>query len=136
MRAGWVAQVGTPQEIYCRPDSEFVARFVGLNNILPGEVQAGQVVTPIGSYPLETQLVGPVAVLLRPDRAALDGSGDARIEGVVEEIIFKGETSRITVIVNQTRLQFDFPTGSALPGPGESVRLDFDPQSGIQVFQR
>ena len=36
LRAGRVEQIGTPEEIYARPRSEFVARFVGGANVLPG----------------------------------------------------------------------------------------------------
>ena len=36
LRAGRVEQIGTPEEIYGRPRSEFVARFVGGANVLPG----------------------------------------------------------------------------------------------------
>ena len=38
MRAGRIEQVGTPTEIYERPATEFVARFVGTANFLDGEV--------------------------------------------------------------------------------------------------
>nr|MCZ9335680.1 hypothetical protein [Klebsiella pneumoniae] len=36
MNAGRVEQVGPPEEIYFRPRSEFVARFIGGSNILRG----------------------------------------------------------------------------------------------------
>jgi ABC-type Fe3+/spermidine/putrescine transport system ATPase subunit len=134
MRRGQVAQVGSPQEIYCRPNSVFVARFVGLNNILPGEVRGGQLSTPIGTFPIKATVDGPVEVLLRPDQAALNGDGEVQMSGFVEEVTFRGETSRIILEVNGERLQFDFPTGAALPGVGEEIRLGFDVEDGIQVF--
>jgi putative spermidine/putrescine transport system ATP-binding protein len=37
MRAGEVLQVGSPREVYLRPRTPFVARFLGEANILPGE---------------------------------------------------------------------------------------------------
>jgi ABC-type Fe3+/spermidine/putrescine transport system ATPase subunit len=136
MRGGQVAQVGTPQEIYCRPNSVFVARFVGLNNILPGEARDGRVVTDIGDFSVEKDLEGSVDVLLRPDKALFDGRGEVQLSGVAAEITFRGETSRMAFVVNGERLQFDFPTGLSLPGAGEQVTIGFDPQDGLQFFPR
>jgi iron(III) transport system ATP-binding protein len=39
MRDGTIEQLGTPREIYERPATRFVARFVGFENVLPGRVQ-------------------------------------------------------------------------------------------------
>jgi ABC-type Fe3+/spermidine/putrescine transport system ATPase subunit len=39
MRSGKVEQIGTPQEIYNQPATLFVARFLGFNNLIPGEIQ-------------------------------------------------------------------------------------------------
>jgi ABC-type Fe3+/spermidine/putrescine transport system ATPase subunit len=136
MRRGQVVQVGTPQEIYCRPNSVFVARFVGLNNILPGEARDGLVSTNIGDFPVEGGLTGMVDVLLRPDQAKLNGMGELQISGEVRELTFRGETSRVSVVVNEAQLQFDFPTGADLPGLGEQITLGFDPQDGLQYFKR
>ncbi|WP_437882401.1 ABC transporter ATP-binding protein [Pseudomonas sp. LRF_L74] len=40
MREGQIEQLGTPEDIFLRPASRFVAEFVGFDNILPGEVIA------------------------------------------------------------------------------------------------
>jgi sulfate transport system ATP-binding protein len=42
LHKGRVEQIGTPEEIYDRPATEFVASFVGANNVLKGEVKDGQ----------------------------------------------------------------------------------------------
>ncbi len=42
MNAGRVEQTGPAQEIYRQPAGVFVARFLGLNNLIPGEVEARQ----------------------------------------------------------------------------------------------
>jgi iron(III) transport system ATP-binding protein len=39
MNAGKVDQLGTPEEIYDRPQSEFVARFIGASNVIKGEAR-------------------------------------------------------------------------------------------------
>ena len=47
MKRGRVEQIGTPQEIYGRPMTRFVAEFVGANNIMDGRVAeiGGEVIT-------------------------------------------------------------------------------------------
>jgi sulfate transport system ATP-binding protein len=42
LRQGRVEQIGTPEEIYDRPATEFVASFVGASNVLHGEVRDGR----------------------------------------------------------------------------------------------
>ncbi len=39
-RGGWIEQEGTPAEVYRRPASEYVAKFLGFRNLLPGKVSA------------------------------------------------------------------------------------------------
>jgi iron(III) transport system ATP-binding protein len=41
MNAGRIEQAGTPEEIYNRPRSEFVARFIGASNVVKGAAQDG-----------------------------------------------------------------------------------------------
>ncbi|UQA60112.1 sulfate/molybdate ABC transporter ATP-binding protein [Polyangium aurulentum] len=51
MNRGRVEQSGTPDEIYDRPATEFVASFVGSNNVLRGEVRGGR--TDLGTLAVE-----------------------------------------------------------------------------------
>ena len=43
MQAGKLEQIGSPRDLYERPETEFVARFIGATNPLPGVVSAGKV---------------------------------------------------------------------------------------------
>ena len=56
MNAGRVEQISPPRELYTRPRSQFVARFIGSNAILPGTVKGDE----DGIVMLETAL-GPLA---------------------------------------------------------------------------
>ena len=40
MNKGRIEQIDTPEEMYARPKTEFVARFVGSNNLFPGRVHS------------------------------------------------------------------------------------------------
>jgi iron(III) transport system ATP-binding protein len=49
MNAGRIDQLGTPEDIYDRPQSEFVARFIGASNIIKGVARDEDHVTFAGS---------------------------------------------------------------------------------------
>jgi multiple sugar transport system ATP-binding protein len=58
MRNGRIQQVGTPKELYERPDNLFVAGFIGSPsmNFLPGTVADNTLRTPLGDMPVSSQL--------------------------------------------------------------------------------
>jgi len=58
MRNGKLQQVGSPQELYERPDNLFVAGFIGspAMNFLPATVEDGKLRTPLGDIPLTDRL--------------------------------------------------------------------------------
>jgi len=138
MNAGRVEQIGTPQQIYLHPASTFVARFLGLSNLLRGEIRQRDgrrvVKTGVGILPVDSQAEGDVTVLIRPDAVQLNGKGACQLEGIVSETSFRGNTCRAVITVNDIDLRFDFPSQVHLPQVGEAVRLGFDPQEALQVF--
>jgi len=86
MRAGRIEQVGTPEEIYSRPASPWVAGFLGDIEVVPGEAASGRVVCELGSMPAEQGVEGPVDVMIRPESVAVGLSGpqnaaDAEVVG-------------------------------------------------------
>ena len=87
MRSGKIKQVGTPNEIYTHPASEYVARFLGMTNIISAtpERQNGEIGVQLpaaGWHPLTNfhkQPSGghaPVSVLLRPTGAIISPQGN------------------------------------------------------------
>jgi len=58
MRNGLLQQVGSPQELYDRPDNLFVAGFIGspAMNFMPATVDSGVLRTPLGEAPLSGRL--------------------------------------------------------------------------------
>jgi len=110
MSHGSVVQIGTPQEIYERPATLFVADFIGLSNILTGEVldrvgsvrlAGGTVVrVPAGAA---ARVGSKVAVVVRPDHMSLSPSppgGDANaIRGRITKLSFLGTHLQISVAI-------------------------------------
>ena len=75
MRAGRIEQIGTPEEIYSRPASRWIAGFLGEIEVVPGEASSGRVLCELGSMPAEHGVEGPVDVMVRPESVAVGLSG-------------------------------------------------------------
>jgi len=139
MDLGRVAQIGTPQAVYSRPASLFVARFLGLDNLLTGKVGKDgdqfTIETPIGRLSTYEQRLGSVTVLIRPDATRLDGQGELQLEGSVVKRSFRGNTCRAVIEINGIHLTFEFLSNTPLPAEGEHIRLGFDPAQAIQILQ-
>lgn len=79
MNAGVIAQVAPPEELYHRPQSRFVAEFVGKLNTLPAQTQGGQV--QIAGTALRAERTaaspdqGPCVLGFRPEMARLGAEG-------------------------------------------------------------
>lgn len=138
MKAGRVVQTGPPAQIYRRPASEFVARFLGLENLLKGRVdrQNGQVsvLTDLGRLPAPEDAAGDVILLLRPDTVHI-GQGECTITGTITDRSFRGSMQRIGVrTAKGVDLWFDLSSNSPVPDVGKTISLGFDPQETLQVF--
>lgn len=67
MENGRIAQSGTPLEVWQRPATEFVARFLGFDNIVEARVQGESADTPWGKVPVPDGTPdGPCRLLVRP----------------------------------------------------------------------
>lgn len=76
MRDGRIAQAGTPLEVWERPASEFVARFLGFENVVPAVVSGGVAATPWGKVPVPAGAAeGERRVLIRPAGVVLSPEG-------------------------------------------------------------
>ncbi|MHC4862246.1 MAG: ABC transporter ATP-binding protein [Planctomycetota bacterium] len=122
MRGGRVLQVGTPEEVYARPRTRFVAGFVGLSSLFEGTAAEGRAETPLGSFPVDEATVGPVLLAARPETVRLDGP--AGVPGRVVRSVFRGDRWLVTVRVGELTVL------AACAGPreaGEEVTVSLDP---------
>ena len=109
MNFGRLLEVGRPSELYQRPQTEFVATFLGTGNLLAGQLTGGEVQVGPLRFPLATEpLPGaakselqPIQVLFRPEDvllepAAGDGLGAGQLgQGEVEQNAFSGAFERV-----------------------------------------
>ena len=92
MNKGRIEQVGSPTDIYDRPETLFVNQFVGSSNLLPGTVLApGQVRLDNGVLLESNQLdaaIGPAWMSVRPEHLLLqDHPADGAVPGTVTAVL-------------------------------------------------
>ncbi|MCX5496730.1 ABC transporter ATP-binding protein [Kaistia dalseonensis] len=90
MNAGRIEQIGTPDSIYGRPGTRFVAGFIGTMNMIETRVQGGA--ARLGPIAIAVDAPeGPVTLAVRPEDFSLVEVGSAgSVAGVVERIIDLG----------------------------------------------
>ncbi|MEX2276137.1 MAG: ABC transporter ATP-binding protein [Actinomycetota bacterium] len=123
--AGRIEQVGTPAEVYERPQSGFVAGFVGISNVLSGDAA----LAVSGS---------PEAFTIRPEKIRMSGadeqfgSDQVSTTGTVREVVYLGALTRYTVALSGggelVVVEQNLSTSSmeALQVRGRAVRLTWD----------
>jgi ABC-type Fe3+/spermidine/putrescine transport system ATPase subunit len=112
---GKVEQVGKREEIFLRPGSEKVARFLGLRNLFRARVVRVEGSTqrlilsvnglpfslPMSLYPDKTEVGGEVDLFIRPEEVMIIREGKP-VKGSLERNIFDGE---IINIIDRGRYQ-------------------------------
>lgn len=120
---GRIEQMAPPSELYERPQTAFVAGFVGVSNLLNGE--------------LATRLTGqPGACSIRPEKIHVEPAGNAvpprhadramSATGMVKSVLYLGAGSRYDVALaggGDLTVMLQNRDSSYLPNQGESVLL-------------
>ena len=107
MSQGRVEQVGKPKEIYENPATAYVADFLGVSNLMDAEaagpapegckVKLGEFELVAGQGESDVAL-GPCKVTIRPERIDIEPqgtSGENRIPGMVERVVYVGATLQV-----------------------------------------
>lgn len=106
---GRIEQVGTPEDIYYRPEHPFVADFVGSSNVLSPEFVA--------------KLTGTHAHgSLRPEAVFLADQGHA---AQVTSVSFLGTATRVSMTVDDVAMTMLVPKGAAIPKAGDTVQVNW-----------
>lgn len=111
MNRGVVEQIDTPEAVYERPSTTFVAGFIGVSNLMPARVQSVNGATELR---LETGVTVPVQAdglvpgerchaVVRPEKLSIEWLDDpaapdrARVEGQVESSLYLGTSTQFVV---------------------------------------
>ena len=117
MSDGRVEQVGPPQEVYEEPTTTFVADFLGVSNLMTAQAHGGsngRCRVTVGEFELyagqgETGTTGDTKIVIRPERVHLephDSSGENRVPGMVERVVYLGNANQVIVgLANGDKIQ-------------------------------
>ena len=146
MDGGRVMQLGTPEEVYQEPLTEFVADFLGVANLFDIECLAGSGLVRtvrMGEFTLDAQAPaghdsGPGRAVIRPECVGLSEAGltgPNRLPGMVDRTVFLGSTTQVMVrlpqgavvqsLVTTNAMREDLVSGQAVTVqlPSESLRV-------------
>ena len=124
MNAGRIEQIGTPEDLYLRPASAFVAGFVGVSNRLLGSLEQGLVTIAghrLAALPGDAP-DGPVVAFVRPEDLRL---GERGLPATVVSSSFLGAVRRTVVRLEDGVLLTVQHDVARRPEPDEAVRLEF-----------
>ncbi len=106
MSRGKVEQLGTPRDVYERPETAFVADFLGVSNLMrartgaAGEVEVGDVTLRVAGASDGPQ--GVVRLTIRPERVRIDPagtSGENCVPATIERFVYLGSTTQVFVVL-------------------------------------
>jgi len=140
MNSGHIEQLGTPSDLYERPKTAFVAGFLGVSNLLEGEVLGEGAVklsdgTIVRVPPEALKRTGIVQIGVRPEKLRIGGEEENSLSGTVTESAYIGVSTQyildtpagpVTVYVQNDR------TGGQV-ATGERLTLSWSPESTFVV---
>ena len=146
MQDGRVVQTGTPDEVFRKPATEFVAAFTGMENVFYGvsRVQGGEATIDLGAITLRTvaAVKGDVCVGIRPEevivsREAFESSAVNVFSGTVTEVQQNGIFARVVVDTGLPFVAVLTRQSVARLGlaEGEGAHITFK-ASAVHVFER
>lgn len=158
MRAGRIEQLGPPEDLYERPRTEFVAGFLGVSNLLDGDVCGrtdGLVEVRLGDGTVvripddDARRTGPQRIGVRPEKlrvTALGGEGVAdigpdvnRLEGTVLDASYVGVSTQYLVRTDDEHRLVVYTQNLETSGSaealadGQRVRVSWRPQHTFAI---
>ena len=152
MNRGVIEQVADPETVYERPATTFVAGFIGVSNLMPGEVVsangAGAELKLDAGPTVRTSSSGGatmrerVHAVVRPEKLVLRSADDggiggdgASVEGQVESSLYLGTATQMVVrLGDDTRMTVLVPNADAearhqLPAAGDAAQLSWSSEN-------
>lgn len=141
MNDGRIEQLGTPQEVFQRPRTAFVAAFIGHGNLLPATVASleadGHVMVRLADGTLlraghqQVMRTGDeVRLAIQAHQVVLSGTEESNcLCGRIRVVLYLGTSNRVEVDTSAGRLVVDVPVDTAVT-EGDDVRLHL-PQASL-----
>ena len=138
MHEGKLLQIGTPEDIYERPTTRFVADFIGRSNFLEATVASENELVLSNGDRLQLQsdyeTGESVAVTVRPERLTIekkgqDSANQHQLDGIVETVVYLGNAIVYTVAIDWMHLEVrSSETSNSRYSEGDEVTVSFDPK--------
>ena len=133
MRAGRIEQLGTAKAIYERPETSFVASFIGTANLIPAELASpGRVTTPAGPAAVAERpgAAGKMLLTVRPERLRLARSGEGW-PGRIARVTYLGARLEVQVRLGDGTLFTvnEVNEGASAWQEGDEVFVSFKPDA-------
>jgi spermidine/putrescine transport system ATP-binding protein len=150
MNQGVIEQVADPETVYERPATTFVAGFIGVSNLMPGQVvstegEGAEMRLDSGAI-VRTASHGGASIgdrvhaVVRPEKLILESGGATdngrpSVEGQVESSLYLGTATQMVVrLAGDTRMTVLVPNADAearrdLPAPGDAARLTWSDEN-------
>jgi ABC-type Fe3+/spermidine/putrescine transport system ATPase subunit len=112
MRTGEIAQCDRPEVLYDRPETPFVASFIGGFSLLGGRSDRNAFL--IGPQTIHSSAPeGPSVLVVRPEDARpAESHPEIRLQGRVQSAAFQGRCWRLVVEVEGQMVRLDWPTSA------------------------
>jgi spermidine/putrescine transport system ATP-binding protein len=140
MNAGHIEQLGTPTDLYEHPRTAFVARFLGVSNMLEGTSDGdGSVRLSDGTVvraPAAAGRRGSVSVGIRPEKIRLGQSEENALAGEIAERSYIGVSTQYIVKTKAGSLTVYVQNADPGAGgykPGDQVALSWSPEATFVV---
>ncbi len=113
MNSGKIEQIGTPEQVYRHPNTEYVARFLGTTNIIETDIKNGVADTPFGTLTVDYPDTTHALISIRPEHLHIEKhtpNSHDRKQGHIVTREFKGHdfTYRVEVDGTQYFVQTDY----------------------------
>jgi thiamine transport system ATP-binding protein len=128
MRAGRIVQVASPEELWRKPKSGFVARFMGLDNVFSGRLETGRLDLGWATLPLPEVGDGEVEIVIPPGAVRVDPAGS--IDARVVSATYRGEVYEIRARCRDATIHF---ASRSHVHPGEPIRVSIDAERIIPL---
>lgn len=139
MKDGNIMQIGTPQEIYAKPENPFVAGFIGVSNFINCNVKEGGNVVIKDEIdirvPLRKEFIGEAILSARPEQLFFTKEG---MPGTIQLSTFLGDYIEYEVLLDdgQNLIVNEYTKDtSAVHKDGEKVFISFDPEK-ISLYSK
>lgn len=138
--SGRIRQIGTAEELYDRPNSQFVAQFLGESNCFAGTVEhasdRSKVASPDGVFVGETGAATPVegraSAIVRPERCRIFSRGEAPsdwngVDARIRDVVYLGSLRKVVADLRSGA------TATVISQPGEGIPSDAEVTIGFPV---